>query len=207
MNGLKPNRGIALALVALASSWCIPAGAASVARVGTTDLVRESALIFHGTAVSQTVIRSPESGDIVTRVVFQVHDTLKGRPPAESLELEFLGGTLDGESLGISDLTVPPVGEEGVFFVEQLDYPQVNPLYGWWQGEFVVRQDATGRKVVHTHGLEPVYGWEPRKASRARELSVGAADGVVTSPVTPSAPALSLEDFKSHVRGMLGTVR
>lgn len=204
MNTKQSIRGIALALLALSSAWSGAAAAASVVRVGTADLVSQSALIFHGTVASQSVGRSPANGDIVTRVVFNVHDTLKGRPPGDTLELEFLGGTIDGETLSISDLAVPVAGEEGIFFVEQLDQPQVNPLYGWWQGEFVVRHDATGRKVVHTHGLEPVYGWEPRAASKEPAVSVGAADGVVTSPATPSAPVLSLDDFKVRVRGMLG---
>jgi hypothetical protein len=198
---------LAFAIFALAFAWPYQAGAASVARVGTIDLVDNSRLVFHGTVLSHLVGRSAETGDIVTRVTFDVHDTLKGRPPGDMVELQFLGGSLNGETLSVSDLTVPPIGEEGIFFVEQLDHPQVNPLYGWWQGEFLVRHDAAGRKVVHTHELEPVYDFAPRTALERRGLSVGAAEGVVTSPAVPSAPALSLDDFKSRLRGMLGNGR
>ena len=207
MSDSRLIRGIALAVMALASVWSVPAAAASVALVGTSDLVGQSGLIFHGTVLSQWASRSTESGDIITRVLFRVHDTLKGRTPGDTVELEFLGGSLNGETLSVSDLAVPPIGEEGIFFVEQLDHPQVNPLYGWWQGEFLVRHDASGRKVVHTHELEPVYDFAPRTALERRGLSVGAAEGVVTSPAVPSAPALSLDDFKSRVRGMLGNGR
>ena len=207
MNSRRAIRGTALAILALAFAWSAPVGAASVARVGTSDLVANSRLVFHGTVLSHRVGRSAETGDIVTLVAFAVHDTLKGRPPGDTVELQFLGGTLDGETLSVSDLVVPPIGEEGVFFVEQLDHPQVNPLYGWWQGEFLVRHDAAGRTVVHTQGLEPVYDFEPRTALEGRDLSVGAADGVVTSPAMGPAPALSLDDFKARVRGMLGNGR
>jgi hypothetical protein len=193
----------ALSLPLLALAWSASAMGATVVQVGTLDLVERSELIFHGTAQSHLVTRSGNSDTIVTRVVFRVQDVLKGPPRGETVELDFLGGTIGGTTLSVADLTIPPVGEEGVYFVEQLDHPQVNPLYGWWQGQFLVRHDDRGRLVVHAHDLEPVYDLEPRSALARHDISAGIAEGVVTHPTPASARPLSLEEFKAQVQQMV----
>lgn len=192
----------ARSLPLLALAWCIPAIGATVVHVGTLDLVERSDLIFHGTVQSHLVTRSGNSDTIVTRVVFRVQDVLKGPPRGETVELDFLGGTIGGTTLTVSDLTIPPPGEEGVYFVEQLDHPQVNPLFGWWQGQFLVRHDDRGRRVIHAHNLEPIYDLEPQSALARQAISDGAAEGVITHPTRDSARPLSLEEFKTRVRQM-----
>ncbi len=187
-------------LVVLAMAWIGPATGATVVRLGTLDLVDRSQLIFHGTVQSHHVTRAASSDAIVTKVAFRVLDTIKGRPHGTYVELEFLGGTLDGTTLSVSDLTIPPVGEEGIYFVEQFDHPQVHPLLGWWQGHFLVRYDERGRRITTTRDLEPVYDFTPRHALQRDGISGGSADGVINA-ATPQAPApLAPEDFMARVR-------
>jgi hypothetical protein len=194
---------VIIAIFALTSH---PARAASVLQLGVADLVRGSQLIFHGTAVDRRTVAGSHHGDIFTRVTFRVDEVIKG-PTVRTLDLDFLGGTLNGVTLEISDMTVPPVGEEGIFFIEQVDRPQVNPIYGWWQGYFVVRHGQGGRKIVTTHDLKPIYDLQPSSAIYAGGISEGAAEGVVTDGAATGRSPLSLADFESSLRRLLEILR
>lgn len=176
--------------------------AATVRQLGVADLLRGSQFIFHGVAVERQVVAGARKGEIFTRVTFRVQEVIRG-PSVDRLELDFLGGTLNGLTLSVSDMTVPAVGEEGVFFVEQLDHAQVNPLYGWWQGYFVVHADAAGNKFVTTFGRQPVYDLQPDSIPMAGGISEGAAAGVVTEAAGANRSPMTLDQFKNSLRRML----
>ena len=195
-----------LAIIAIFAITGQPARAASVLQLGVADLVRGSQLIFHGTAVERRIVAGSQDGEIFTRVTFQVHEVVNG-PTVKTLDLDFLGGTLNGVTLEISDMTVPPVGEEGIFFIEQLNRQQVNPIYGWWQGYFVVRHEQGGRKIVTTYDLKPIYDVQPSSAIYTGGISEGAAEGVVTDGAAKGRLPMSIDDFKSSLRRVLELLR
>jgi hypothetical protein len=55
---------------------------------------------------------------IVSRVVLQVHEMIKGTP-ARVINLELEGGTVDDVTMHVSDLPGLEPGERGVFFLDQ----------------------------------------------------------------------------------------
>lgn len=57
---------------------------------------------------------------IVSRVVLEVEETLKGAP-ARELAMDLDGGSLDGLTLRVSDLQSLEPGDRGVFFLDDVD--------------------------------------------------------------------------------------
>lgn len=199
----NPLRSLPLALAACTAALAlatISADSATVASVGTADLVEGCDFIFHGTPVERWVSAGTQPGSIFTNVKFAVSEVLKGDKTRKTVVLSYLGGTLDGLTLSIEGLRVPGVGEEGIYFVERLERSQINPLLGWDQGLFHVVADAQGRKTVFTHDLRPVGGINREKASRGG-ISTGSAPGVVIA--ARESDALSLEAFKARIRGLV----
>lgn len=196
----------ALAVTLLSLLWALPATSATVRQLGVADLVRDSQMIFHGQVVRKRAIAGERKGQIFTRVTFRVLEVVQG-PAVGTLELDFLGGTLNGRTLAISDMTVPGVGDEGVYFVEQLNHRQVNPLYGWWQGHFVVEKDAAGRKIMKTHALQPVYGLQAASSTDSHAISEGHAVGVTIQGVAAKRSPMTVDQFKSSVRRMAETLQ
>ena len=192
--------------IAVCTLFVQPIQAASVRSLGVMELARGSQLIFHGVAVERRVVQGDRKGQIFTRVTFQVHEVISG-PRLDSIDLDFLGGTLNGVTLSVSDMTIPPVGEEGVYFVEQLDHRQANPLYGWWQGHFIVRDSDGGRKIVTTHSLKPIYDLQPQAAATSIQISEGVAAGVITEIAGTTPLTMSIERFKSSLRRLVEIAR
>ena len=56
---------------------------------------------------------------IVSRVLLNVEETLKGTPSNSPVWMEMEGGTLDGMTLRVSDLPELQPGERAVFFLDQ----------------------------------------------------------------------------------------
>lgn len=84
------------------------------------QLLRSSQQTIVGTVVETKASRVRNaSGDeiIVTRAMIRVSETLKGRRMAW-VPLELEGGTLDGITMGVSDLPLLERGDRGVFLVE-----------------------------------------------------------------------------------------
>lgn len=176
--------------------------ASSLRQVGVDEMAEVCEFIFEGRVVGQQVKAGP-AGDIHTAVTFEVLDVLKGDYPEETVELRFLGGRLGERSVKITDMRLPPVGEQGIYFVESLEKDLVNPLCAWDQGHFVVEQDlTTGATVVKTSRRLPIYGIEPVQAGRRKELSRGIASGVRLQHA-PHESALTVQDFKQQVRALI----
>lgn len=189
------------AVCTLLSAFAAVSHAASVRAVGTSDLAAQSGFVFHGKAVEKWVAAGSRPGSIVTHMRFTVLDVLKGNRSQDSVVLSFLGGTLNGKTLRVGGLTVPRVGEEGVFFVERLGGNLVQPFYGWDQGRFTVQTDSLGRKIVVTHDQQPVRRVE--KAAAGVGIAAGHAAGIITS--NDQRDALTVDAFKTQIRAILET--
>ncbi len=108
----------------------------------------------------------------------------------------------DGVALRVSYLHIPELGEQGIYFVESLSRPLVNPLVGWHQGHYLVdREQGTSRSMVRTLDGKPVFGLEPAGAQGISRG--GGAAGVEVRPRKPLEMPMTPDDFKARIRGML----
>jgi hypothetical protein len=152
------------------------------------QLVSDAELIFQGTV---THTRSQWTGEgaerhIDTYVTFSIEDAIKGAP-GNSYTIRMLGGTVNGETIEVSDTPRFKVGDRDILFVEH-NGSQFVPLVGIMHGRFHVQKDAGGRDIVaKDNGL-----------SLANVAELGTDERAAVS-----GPALSTADFKSAIRQRL----
>ncbi len=197
-----------LMLVAHASSY-----ASTVLQMHFSAVVSGAELIFEGRVVAVEARQQP--GEMIkTWVRFAVVDVLKGDFAEDEIELSFLGGRLGDQQLEVSDMVVPQVGEAGFYFVETLLEAQVNPLFGWDQGQYLIETEADGTTIVTTAHHEPVLALELESlpAVRAQPMNIlenGVADGVtvqslgIASFLSEPAIPLNADAFKSSILSVL----
>ena len=187
-------------------AYCSQASATSVREASVAELTGRSAVIFEGTVVDVSA-RKTAHRTIVTDVVFEVADVIKGRLPQKRLKLEFLGGTVAGERQSVSAMNYPAIGERGIYFAEAIDRPLINPLYGWDQGRFLIQD---GRVLTASHGVvvdvsssDAVFFDTPSNA----KPSSGVARGVMVRAAAASDRGMSAAQFKERLRNLLGGAR
>ena len=185
---------------------CSRASATSVRETSVAELTDRSAVIFEGIVVDVGA-RKTAHRTIVTDVVFEVMDVIKGRLPQKRLKLEFLGGTVAGERQSVSAMNYPELGERGIYFAEAIDRRLINPLYGWDQGRFLIQD---GRVLTARHGVvvdvsssDAVFFHAPSNA----KPSSGVARGVMVRAAAASDRGMSSEQFKERLRNLLGGAR
>jgi hypothetical protein len=152
------------------------------------ELVAQAEVIFQGdvTDVKSQWVGEGAQRHIVSYVTFKVEDALKGTP-GESYTIRMLGGTVDGETMGVSDAPKFKVGDKDILFVQN-NGSQFVPLVGIMHGRFHVKRDQAGQEVVSNNEDEPV--------KNVARLGRGeAADG-------PEAN-LTAADFKAAVKSKL----
>ena len=155
------------------------------------QLVGQAEMIFQG---SVTEVRSVWSGEGAQRhidsyVTFTVEQSMKGTP-GTSYTIRLLGGTVDGETMEVTDSPKFNVGDRDILFVEH-NGEQFVPLVGIMHGRFRVQRDEqTGRDFITTGEGEPVRNLS--KLGREEE-SVAATQ------------ALSLAEFKSQIQTHLAS--
>ena len=192
----------AVALVAASLSH-----AATVRQVSLKQAVDRSDLIFEGRAVARV---NENSGKLPrTCLVFKLTEVITGSYDKEHIRLCFAGGLKDGYRLAIPDMIYPEIGERGVFFVESLSRKQLNPLYGWAQGHYLIKNDGVNPATVATaaglsiYGVDGAPGGKGAVTGKSRALGVHLSHSAVATDGA-KAPALSLESFKTALRQMAG---
>lgn len=174
--------------------------AASVREVSLNEMLQQSQFVFEGTV---TAIEAQENSQkrIHTYVTFEIKDIIKGKYHSNIITLSFLGGTVGDVTMAVSDMQLPQEGEHGIYFVESLERLQVNPLYGWSQGHFIIERDATGSERIMTNKRLPVTAvidkmqdnqMAPGK-ERIQALSKGVVRGLV---VGQDKKGLTVDEFK-----------
>ncbi len=154
------------------------------------ELVGKAELIFQG---SVTDVRSQWTGEgtqrhIVSYVTFRVEDVLKGSP-GTSYTIQMLGGTVDGETMEVSDSPRFAVGDRDVLFVEH-NGEQFVPLVGIMHGRFRIQHDAkSGREIIVTNEGDALA--DPEQL------------GKNVNPFAQAAPAISSNDFKAAIKAHL----
>ncbi len=143
------------------------------------ELVSRAEIIFQG---SVTDVRSQWIGEgaqrhIVTYVTFKVEDAFKGTPGA-SYTIRMLGGTVDGQTMEVTDSPKFKLGDHDILFVEH-NGQQFIPLVGIMHGRFRVARDRqSGRDAVMTNSGEPVSDL----ARLGKEDQVAASEKAAISP-------------------------
>jgi hypothetical protein len=173
MNKFRNFFFIACTLFALSAAW-----GTTVVPPTFEELVSQAEVIFQGAV---TDIRSEWAGagtqrHIVTYVTFRVEDSFKGNLGA-TYSIRLLGGTVDGETMEVTDTPKFNVGDRDILFVEN-NGSQFVPLVGVSHGRFRLQRDQiTGRDVVMINDRAPLsdvsqLGKNERADTTGRPLSI-----------------------------------
>ena len=182
--------------------FALPIQAATILRIGTAELVNKSEIVFEGKVI-KTRSEMNKQGGIYTFVKFEVRDVIVGNKNVdEQLELRFTGGIVDDIALDVG-VRIPKDGESGVYFVERVRVGLINPLLGWDQGHFTIRDDG---KVI-AGNFQPVVDIKNRNYRTSPTISQGVAEGIITrKQVTEndsSYSSMTVEQFKISVKSLV----
>lgn len=173
--------------------------ATSVREVSLDEMLQQSQFVFEGTV---TAIEARENSQkrIHTYVTFEIQDIIKGEYHSNVITLSFLGGTVGDVTMAVSDMLLPQEGEHGIYFVESLERLQVNPLYGWSQGYFIVERDVAGTERVMTNRRLPITGITDAQITPGKEsmqtLSKGVLRNLVVGQEGKVNTGLTADEFK-----------
>ena len=204
------RRLIARLTLLLGLLW-LPIGyGTTIQKLDIDDVVVEAELVFEGEVLTHEVRVDSNSNLINTFVTFLVLDVIKGSYKIDTLELKFAGGTLNGETVRINGLSIPQPGEQGIYFVESTSNKLINPLVGWSQGHFVIKE-SKGQRMVYTTTLKPVVGIQsvssiPLTIKRPNTILEGntAATGIlVDSEGQLRRQPLQVNQLKSEILEMI----
>lgn len=150
------------------------------------ELVSRAQIIFEGqvTGVRSQWIGEGAEHRIVTYVTFQVNDVLKGEPGG-SYTIRMLGGTVDGQTMKVTDAPEFQVGDHDLLFVEN-NGSQFIPLVGIQHGRFRIQKDQNGADILVTGSGQPLA-----------DLNQLGGDEATAAQ---SKAALSLNDVKAAIR-------
>ena len=169
-----------------------------VEQVTFKTLASVSEFIFEGKAVDVQSKWDDDRSVIHTYVTFRVDDVVKGNVQ-EGLVLRFLGGKVGETGLEVSDSTLPKLGEQGIYFVEQLDHPQVNPFYGLDQGHFLIIA-SNEQRVMTTRSRRIITGFFPVMEEDQSKFSNGIALGLSVGDSTLPPAGVTVFQFKQKIR-------
>jgi len=174
--------------------------ATSIQKMDTDQLIAGSELVIDARVTAIQVRPAGPRALPYTYATLEIIEIIKGEYAKPAIELGFLGGTLDGRTLGITEMHPPQIGERGIYFVESLSRQQVHAFYGWDQGHYVLQaDDSSGEYRVYTRALQPVTDME-QKEIEMRGLSKGYAADLKVEPEAGGAVALPVEQFKTGLR-------
>lgn len=183
--------------------------AASVREVTMEEMLQVCQFVFEGKVISVEA-KEDSRKRIHTFVTFRINEIIKGEHPDSTITLTFLGGTAGDMALMVSDMKFPEVGEHGIYFVESLKRQQVNPLYGWSQGHFLVEIDNTGTERILTRSRQPVTevrsNTQMKSAQIPTRLSTGVARGISLGQ-KQGIKGLTVDQFKKALHEQLGEIQ
>ncbi|GAB6192072.1 hypothetical protein [Desulfocastanea catecholica] len=183
--------------------------AATVREVTMTEMLQMCQLVFEGKVISIEA-KEDDRNRIHTFVTFKLQEIIKGEHPNSTITLSFLGGTVGDVTMMVGDMKFPEVGEHGIYFVESMRRPQVNPLYGWSQGHFLVETDETGTERVLTRSRQPVTEVRSNTEITATQVPTGLSTGVargLTLGQEQRNKGLTLVEFKKVLHERLSEIQ
>jgi hypothetical protein len=199
---LRLGQGLLLLLLGLMSVNL--ATATVLQRQSLSDLAKKAEFIFEGQPVSRVVEALPDGQGAHTCFTFKVIEAIAGARLGNTIRLCFFGGMIGGQGFAVSDLNFPTIGEHGIYLVESVSQPMLNPLIGWDQGHFLVAKDNAGTLRVTTAAHRRITGLASGAAKTvAPEIvlpSGATAAGVVSDNQPELAGAMSRDDFVKQLR-------
>jgi len=168
--------------------------ASSIQKRALSELAEQAVLVFEGKVTKVATKLSASGSSTYTLVTFSVKDVIKGDYQDNEVVLDFAGGSVESMQQHIDGLVYPKLDEAGIYFVESLDKKLVNPLLGWSQGHFKLKNNR-----VYSNSFKPVTGVQPfaRKAL-PNDLSEGFANGVTLGKERDSA--IDKKDFIDTIK-------
>lgn len=211
-SALRPSFAHVFLLAASILALAGPAVASTVRAIAVEELLAEAELVFEGRVVAlETTDDDPRR--IRTCARFEVLDVVKAPPSGvpSPLRLCFSGGSGVRAARRVEGVTIPALGERGVYFVESVTRPLANPLLGWDQGHFRIVTDpdepdgrvtsADGREIL---AVDDGRGGPPGFSSGlARGVTVGDPAGAAPGERRALRRALSPALFKQRLRTLL----
>ena len=197
--------GAALVFLAVLPSGQL--GATTILGMDIDQIAGDAELIFEGEVIHRETRQDTGNGIISTYVTFSVLDVLKGDFNADSIELRFTGGVINGRMVEISGLIIPDLGEQGIYFVESTSRDLLNPLLGWSQGHFLIIETGGERRISTVDDrpvtlVQPVSSIPPaiKKPQKIIEGNGEVAAGVMTdaNPIMMDR-ALTVDEFKAGI--------
>ena len=176
-------------LIPLLCTFAFTARATTVIPPSFDQLVKRAQVIFEGdvTGMKSQWIGEGSEHRIVTYVPFKVDDSRKG-DPGTSYTIRMLGGTVDGQTMQVSDAPKFAVGDHDLLFVEN-NGSQFIPLVGIGHGRFRIKKDESGNAMLLTGEDQPLTDVS----------QLGADEKTAVQGRRP----LSLQDFKTTVRSRI----
>lgn len=124
-----------------------------------------------------------EQRRIVTLVSFAVDESIVGRS-GETLDLEFLGGELDGERWFVAGQPRFAPGHEDVLFVSR-ERSVVTPLVRMMYGRYLVAEDVAGRQIMARANGAPLVAEDQITAPLGQPPQGEALAMAMTAAFTP----------------------
>jgi hypothetical protein len=179
-----------------------PARATTVVPPNFAELVNDADAIYRGRVAdvqSRRVPRPDGGGTVIkTFVTFTVDKVLKGAARSD-IVLEFLGGTVDGQSLTVTGMPKFAVGTQDIVFVQKNGF-QFCPLVAVMHGRYrVLRDESAARDYIARDNGAPLtdvgevelpmsqlpatVGAAIASSARARALTPAAFEASIASEV------------------------
>ena len=175
--------------------------ASDILEVSFDDLVTNADLIVEGRVVNVEARQDAQKPFIWTHITVEILEIIAGEYGPSRIELAFLGGSIGGRTLNVQGMTMPELGERGVFFIESLGQRQIHPLLGWDQGHIRVERSPDGADEVKTYNRRPIVGIGQTAQQRRGALSTGVALGLQTPDEhAPGRRGMQLAAFKTAIR-------
>lgn len=173
----KMSMRVALLLLPLAA-LALNARATTVIAPDFDHLVSRADAIFEGdvSGVQSQWIGEGAQHRIVTFVTFKIDQSLKG-DLGDSYTIRMLGGTVDGQTMSVTDAPKFAVGDHDLLFVED-NGRQFIPLVGIQHGRIRIQKDLSGNETLMTGEDQPLADVsqlgndEPAIASNRRSMSL-----------------------------------
>ena len=192
--------------------------ATTVRHVDMDFLLNEAMLIFEGEVISSEAKWNFDKTTITTFTTFRVDEVIKGEIQDSTLTLEFSGGTVGETGLHVSAMVYPPVGENGIYFIENPGLRLINPLVGWGQGHFRIQKDSNGMGRVFTQQGAPVLSLDFTAINGAGGINAGIPSALPFSHGVargvwagkrdePMSTAMEKRQFKDALKARLATIK
>jgi hypothetical protein len=119
----------------------------------TENLTGESELIILGDVKQIKSEWAEDKKAIFTIATVTVRETVKGKSSQKNLKIMYEGGEIDGIGMRVSDVVIPPVGENVLLFLKPAKTRQFETIYknvGKAQGQYKIDRDGIASKAGYS---------------------------------------------------------